>query len=685
MNFFKLITNNVLRSKRTYGGYFLSSSFSVFVFFLFAILNFHPQLKSGLGGSSDTVAGLATMGMTVSQILIVALSFIFLWYSFGIFSKARKRELSIYVMLGIKPRDLRRLLFGENMVIGIGAILTGVTFGLIFMKAILIIVQKILSLPTGLDFYFPTIGIALTIGIYVILFLLVSFFLTLRIETANLTQLGKSDETPEKTPKANPLFVLLAFLCIGLGYGAMVYFVRSIYNSNVFILIACVFFTVIGTFLFFHQVSVYYYLWKKKQQKYWQGKNLILTAAGVYRGKENANLFALITCTAAVALVGVSVTASLGSTQTSTRNNIPVAIMITHNDINTNDTTDQSPILTMGEEIFKDLKEAGYQPTYEKILAYSFEYSNEANDFSTYTSAISASDYNRAAKQLGLEMFHPKENEMFLMANNLENIERIKESPQTTAVITEFNQQQFSLTEVPASFRLIFYQSTVIVPDSLAEQMKKDPEIGPYPTIFQLINYKNWNDGSQVNKSIIANLNQKTADFQEKIDALHNAEPGEVSDEVWNDAFDEYFDFESLYNTVLQKRQANGFILMIGLLIGGVFFLFASSILYFRLFGDLDKEGRFHRSLYQIGLTPKMRHQIVTRQLLSMYFLPMLVATFHSAVAFWGLVQLVEINIWHYFFIIIAVYFTLQFLLFWISRWRYLTHLDLRAENPQAF
>ena len=80
-----------------------------------------------------------------------------------------------------------------------------------------------------------------------------------------------------------------------------------------------------------------------------------------------------------------------------------------------------------------------------------------------------------------------------------------------------------------------------------------------------------------------------------------------------------------------------------------------------------------------------MRHQIVTRQLLTMYFLPMIVATCHSAVAFWGIVQLAEVNLWHYFFIIIAVYFLLQFLLFWISRWRYLTHLDLRAENPQAF
>ena len=86
MRFSKLIINNVIRSHRTYLGYFLSSTFSVFVFFIFSILNFHPQLKSGLGGSNHLIAEFAQMAMVVSQLLIVFLSFIFLWYSFGVFA-----------------------------------------------------------------------------------------------------------------------------------------------------------------------------------------------------------------------------------------------------------------------------------------------------------------------------------------------------------------------------------------------------------------------------------------------------------------------------------------------------------------------------------------------------------------------------------------------------------------------
>lgn len=682
MSFFKLIINNVLRSKRIYGGYFLSSSFSVFVFFLFAILNFHPQLKSGLGGSSDTVTHLATIGMTVSQILIVALSFIFLWYSFGIFSKSRKRELSIYVMLGIKPRDLRLLLFGENMVIGTGAIFTGITLGVLFMKAILIVIQKILSLPNGLDFYFPILGIFLTIVVYFLLFLLVSFLLTLKIETANLTQLGKSDEMPEKTPKANPFLVILAFSCLILGYGSLIYFVKSINNSNLFVLFSCVFFTVAATFLFFHQVSVYYYLWKQKQTNYWQGKNLLLAATGAYRGKENANLFSLITCTAAVALVGVSVTASLGSTQANTRNNLPVAFLIRHTSSQATLSENEQPIIKMGKEIFNDLQSAGYHPTYEKIESYSIGLLDENENTLDYVSLVSASSYNRVAKQLGLERLNPEENQLLQTAANLNEGARIRKQSQTETVFLEFSNQAFSLKEVPTNFALIYYQNTVIAPDAVVMEMKKNTEIPIFSDVYQLIDYPKWDDQSALNKQIIANLNQKKAKFEANLDKHYDQD---LDESAWNKLYQDFFEFESLYNTVLKKRQANGFILMIGLLIGGVFFLFASSILYFRLFGDLDKEGRFHRSLYQIGLPPKLRHQIVTKQLVTMYFLPMLVATCHSAVAFWGIVQLVQVNIWHYFLIIITVYLTLQLILFGISRWRYLKHLDLRAENPQAF
>ena len=92
MNFRQFAINNVLRSKRTYIAHFLSSAFSVMIFFTYGLLSFHPQLKDGLVSSSDTMSMLGTMGMTVSQYIVFVFSFFFLLYSVGAFIKVRKRS-----------------------------------------------------------------------------------------------------------------------------------------------------------------------------------------------------------------------------------------------------------------------------------------------------------------------------------------------------------------------------------------------------------------------------------------------------------------------------------------------------------------------------------------------------------------------------------------------------------------
>ncbi|NLM67234.1 MAG: ABC transporter permease [Enterococcus sp.] len=690
MRFSKLIINNVIRSHRTYLGYFLSSTFSVFVFFIFSILNFHPQLKSGLGGSNHLIAEFAQMAMVVSQLLIVFLSFIFLWYSFGVFAKSRQTDLSIYVMLGIRPRDLKRLLFGENMVIGAAAITSGTLIGLVFMKIILIFIQSLLNITSGLDFYFPTMGILTTVVIYFLLFLLVSFLLIIKIETANLTQLGKSGDMPDPLPKVRFIYVLLSFLLIGSGYGALVYFVFSL--RGFFTLFFVVFATVIGTFLFFHQVSVFYYLRKRQSTRFWKKETFLLTTEGIHRAKENANLFALITCTAAVALVGVSVTATLGSYEATTRNNLPAAFVFSRpSSIHKNTATTTE---NLGQEILTKIKIAGHSASLEEFDTYAFSFRIPTVSSNFYGSIMRVSDYNRIAKRFKLETLPITENNLFVPAFDVESIVK---NPTEQVIEVPKNEDDYSdpyelnLIDAPFSFRLINYEKTWLASDAFVDRFLNDAQpTDIYGRSYQVIDFPGWENFPDLNNQIIDELNDKVHLFEENMENLHQAsEAGKITNEEyaeqWDIAYQDFFEFTSLYNNWKMKRQANGFILMIGLLLGGVFFLFTASILYFRLFGDLDKQGRYHQTLYQIGLTPKMRRKIIIRQLFTMYFLPLLLATLHSAVAFWGLVQLSGISLWHYYWFIIAIYFVLQLILFTLSCWRYLIHLNVRAENPQAF
>ncbi|MDT2744520.1 ABC transporter permease [Enterococcus asini] len=685
MSFFKLITNNVFRSARTYGSYFLSSVFSVFVFFIFAMLTFHPQLQSGITGSSAEVTLLARMGLGVSQVLVVLLSFIFLWYSFWTFLKARKRDLGIYMMLGIKPKDLRKMLFGENMLIGLSASIVGIGLGVLFTKVILIVVQNVLALGTGLKFYFPVVGSGLTLVTYIVLFLLVSLIMTFKIQTENLNQLGKSDETPMPLPKTHPLLVLGAFLSLAAGYGSLVYFLKK--EASLWLLLSCVLLTVLATFLFFHQVTVYYYRWRRNRRTFWRGKTMLAVSEGIYRAKENATMYALIACTASVALVAISTTASLGSAQTGNRNGISAAIVL----VNDQEENSSDYPLTVGKQINQAIEKAGHDSFYFIGETYPVQYfpKGETGDFFAY--AMKASDYNQLAKGVGAKELHPKPGEIYELAGSISQLNEFKqmtpsERVEKREVLTTSGKQTMTLKRLPLQFRIAQSYRFYIAPDEEVARFAIPEGYEMAPTRYQVIDYDQWQSDKDLGVQIQRILSQDRERFDKKFQAIYDkSDQGKDTEADYKELYRDYYSYESRYEVWQNQRQANGLVLMIGLLLGGVFFIFTASIFYFRLFGDLDKEGRYHRSLYQIGLPPKSRHRLVSGQMLQMFFIPLLVAILHSAVAYWGIVELAEINLWSHFFTIIGCYLLAMSLLYLVCRFFYLRNLDERAESPGSF
>lgn len=68
----------------------------------------------------------------MAQFVIVLFSFFFLLYSIGTFLNVRKQQFGVLTVLGISQKQLKRLLFTENMIIGILAIFAGIQGGLVF-------------------------------------------------------------------------------------------------------------------------------------------------------------------------------------------------------------------------------------------------------------------------------------------------------------------------------------------------------------------------------------------------------------------------------------------------------------------------------------------------------------------------------------------------------------------------
>ena len=115
-------------------------------------------------------------------------------------------------------KQLNRMLFIENILIGAAAIVVGIGTGLLFSKLILLISAKLLAVDTGLPFYFPLKALLITAAAYAVLFLLIALCSSfmLRKGAACARESGGKSQT---APKASPWLAVLAVLLIGAGYG----------------------------------------------------------------------------------------------------------------------------------------------------------------------------------------------------------------------------------------------------------------------------------------------------------------------------------------------------------------------------------------------------------------------------------------------------------------------------------
>lgn len=638
MNFRQFAINNVLRSKRTYIAHFLSSAFSVMIFFTYGLLSFHPQLKDGLVSSSGTMSMLGTMGMTVSQYIVFVFSFFFLLYSVGAFIKVRKKEFGILLILGMSRKQLNWMLFIENILIGAAAIVVGIGTGLLFSKLILLISAKLLAVDTGLPFYFPLESLIVTAAAYAVLFLLIALFSSFMLRKGTLLALVKAEESPKPQPKASPWLAVLAVLLIGTGYGmVLVFAILQIFN--LFLLLGGVIFVIIGTYFLFTQFSVFFmrYL-QKKERFFFRRTNLLTISELLYRITDNAVMFFLVSVISASAFTGIGTTLAIGDPGLSAMEN-PYAYTYTMNDENADKGNRHLDMIR------EELKKGGFQ--YKEAEVTPIFSDNGIN-------LIKLSEYNSLIQSMGYPSETLGDLEGILTPGTVteKNSYRI-DGPgndqfdvingKTSEIVKVLKAETF--IAVPAT-----YGDTLVVSDRLYKdvlQAQEDQEFGY--AAFHTFYVQDWKNTGDVSRSI-----------QERL-----KEPEDYS----------YY-LKSLYLDWKSAQQQNGILLMVSGLVGIVFFTFAASFVYFRLYADLARDEQQYRMIAKVGLSKKELGTIITKQLVIMFFLPMLIALIHSGVAFVALQQLVDFSIVGHSLKIFIFFLSIQIMYFFITRWRYLERLN---------
>ncbi|PGW64717.1 ABC transporter permease [Bacillus cereus] len=641
MTFRQLAFNNVIRNKRIYLGHFFSSTFAVLVFFTYGLLIFHPNLQGELTHVSTIMSTFGKIGFHLSYYLIFVFSFLFIFYSVSAFLKNRKKEFGLLMLHGMSHQQLHRLIFFENMLIGIPSIVVGIGLGMVFSKLFLLVSGSLLGVEQTLTFYFPLKAMLVTAMSFVVLFLLISLFTSKMVKMNELVELIKSDEKPKTEPIVSVYISLLVLILFGAGYSAVHHSIAAVNYmtlNQLFLLVGVgVVFIVFGTYFFFTQLCVYVlHTLKNRETTFFKRTNLLVISELMYRMKDNARTFFIVTIISAVSFTAIGVCTAIANPELA-KHETPYAFTYRSDKGNVQE---KAHI----EEIKKQLEVSGF--SYNLVAT---EFKRTLNGLAL----INLSTYNEYAKQLGYDI-EKLTNENDSIAIRLNKNEKSAEDIKTFEIIHGEIEVPLSVQKTIYIPELSLIEKPIIVSDDVYNKVKNAQQenvLRDY-TIYGFI-VKNWSETNEVSTKIMKIIGKNQED---------------------------YYMFSSLYLRWLELKQQNGLLSISSIMVGIVFFVFTLSFLYFRLFTDLERDQEQYQMISKLGLSQSELKQIVTRQMMLLFFLPIIVAMVHSSFAFLTFHQLgqtvsKEMSVIQSSIVVLISFICIQIIYFFIIRNHYLKRI----------
>ncbi|MBU5595578.1 ABC transporter permease [Amphibacillus sp. MSJ-3] len=627
MTFRRFVINNVVGNKRIYAAYFLSSMFTVIVFFTFAMFAFHPVFSQG------DINEYALFGMGVAGGIIYVFSFFFVLYSMGSFLQSRKKEFGLLMLQGMTMRQIRFMVFLENMFIGIFATVIGILLGTVFSKFILLIAENILVIEESLYFYFPLWAMVISFGSFMLLFLVISFFVTFVLRSKKLAELIKANQQPKKEPKASKLLTFLAVSLIAIGY---VTAIRVEGVEVIAAMIPVIIVVTIGTYFLFTQLSVFLInLLKKRKKFFWKKTNMILLSDLSYRMKDNARTFFMVAIISTVAFSAIGTLFGLQSYLTSgLKVANPYSFTYYEDDEQTNEEIERD-LQTVNQLLEKNQLEA-------EQVSVTLQYFETVDEELIFIA--SESMYNEFAQLLNRNLLQLEENEIVGVRQSAAIIGGYVDDPLIDQPIELESGLSLVLKDVVDGDVLPVTDVHYVVSDEVYQRLP-DPVRTEGKTVW------NVTDG-------------KEADV---------IEVGEQLTEALN--VQSSYHFQALDYMIYTVNKSYGPILFIGLFIGIVFFVSAGSFLYFRLFTDLDQDKEKFAAIAKIGLTNKELKKVITRQTAILFFAPIVLAIIHGAVALTALSHLFDYNLVKESTVVLSSFFIIQMVYFLIVRVSYIKQI----------
>ena len=242
--------------------------------------------------------------------VITLFSVVLLFYTNSFIMKRRKKELGLYNILGMEKRHLAWVLGWETAYLALGSLVLGLLLGIIMDKAMYLLVGKIIGGGVPLGFFVSARVIGQTVQIFAVIFLLICINAIRQVHVADPIALLQAGNAGEKEPSTRWLLALAGLVSVGGGYYIAVTVSDPV--ASLLLFFVAVVLVIIGTYLLFTAGSIALLKILRKNRKYYYRTRHFVSVSGmIYRMKQNAVGLANICVLSTMVLVMVSTTTSL--------------------------------------------------------------------------------------------------------------------------------------------------------------------------------------------------------------------------------------------------------------------------------------------------------------------------------------------------------------------------------------
>ena len=288
--YLKLALGNIKKNKKLYSSYFISTIFSIALYFIIKTVGNSPTLKG-----QDSI----TMFLNLGGYVIALFSLIFLFYTNSFVIKNRKKEISLYHILGMEKRNVRSMMLLETIVIALISLVSGIVIGMLLSQITSVIILRIIHKSIHFSLIFSIDAFIKTIIIFSIIFFLSLIYNISVVVRSNPIELLKGQNIGEKEPKTKIFLTLLGIIALGAGY----YIALSITDpmQAMALFFVAVILVMIGTYCLFTAGSIALLKFLKSRRNfYYQPTHFTSISGLLYRMKQNAiglaNICILCTC-----------------------------------------------------------------------------------------------------------------------------------------------------------------------------------------------------------------------------------------------------------------------------------------------------------------------------------------------------------------------------------------------------